>query len=346
MSQPRVAVVGTGQWGQNHARTWARLGALGLICDSDQATIDHVRQAIPGLAAIPSTPSYDHVLDRPDIPAVVLATPAATHFTLARRALLAGKHVLVEKPITLSSADAGTLVRLAADVDRFLMVGHVLEYHPGILKIQEFIQAGRLGRVFRLHSNRLNSGKVRLEENALWSLAPHDVSVFLMLTGQLPTAIQCIGEAHLVTDRPGHYDVTDSHLKFPDGVVGQINVSWLHQYKHHVMSVTGSDGAIVLRDSSPNKELEFYPQQIAFSDDGVPTARQVKPEIIPYDSTQPLEAECRHFLDCLTQGRTPRSDGRDGWRVLRVLELCQASADSDGRRLEVDLTESRVLAAR
>src|SRR5262245_1259534 len=224
-STTKVAVIGSGYWGINHVRNFYQLGALDVVCDTSQSSLKRVSEMLPGTR---TTTDFDAILADQSIKAIVIATPAETHFSLANRALGAGQDVLVETPVTLDAADGKQLVEQATRCGAVLMVGHLLEYHPAVLRLRELITDGELGELRYVYSNRLNLGKVRREENILWSFAPHDLAIILRLVGSLPTFVSASGGAYL---RPGIADVTNTNMEFPTGVRAHIFVSWLHPYK-------------------------------------------------------------------------------------------------------------------
>lgn len=321
---PNIAVLGTGFWGKNLVRNFAALGTLRVVCDADADRLKTIAEQYAGVAA---TMSVADVLTDRTIDAVVIATPAATHVGLAREALLAGKDVFVEKPLALTAGDAASLVELAAEHSRILMVGHLLEYHPAVLKMLEFIRTGKLGKVQHLFSNRLNFGRFRSEENILWSFAPHDVSIFLMFMGEMPTVVHCNGAAFI---NPAIADITTCSFSFPSGVYGKIDVSWLHPFKEHRLAVIGSKGMLVFTDTDVDDKLKFYPHIVDWENGRVPVANPQRAEPIPFDPAEPLAEECAQFLRSVETRVPPRSDGNDGVRVLTVLQACQASLDRGG----------------
>lgn len=314
-SNPSVAVVGVGYWGKNLVRNFHELGALGALCDERSAVEAKYKAQLSGVTFCRD---YEQVLADPSIDAVALATPAVTHFEMAKAALLAGKDVLVEKPLAIDVKHGEELVALAKARGRILMVGHILRYHPAIIRLQELIQSGSLGRIDYLYSNRLNIGKIRTEENILWSFAPHDISVMLALLNEMPTRVSCQGGAYLSHDV---VDVTLSHFDFPSGVQAHIFVSWLHPVKEQKLVVVGSDKMAVFDDTSEHK-LVLYPHKVEWKN-RIPTAVKAEGEIIALDAREPLKAECQHFLDSVASRTAPVSDGNEGLRVLRVLDACQ-----------------------
>lgn len=312
-----IAVIGNGYWGKNLVRNFFQLGALRTVCDGNPALADDARTRYPGIQVCSE---YQDVLNDDAIRGVVLATPAVLHFEMAKRALLAGKEVYVEKPLALNVAEGAQLVDLAARENRILMVGHILQYHPAVRKLKDLIRAGELGRVEYIYSNRLNMGKIRAEENILWSFAPHDISVLLSLLGEVPQSVSCEGGSYLGQDVA---DVTLSQFKFANGVRAHVFVSWLHPFKEQRLVVVGSEKMAVFDDTAAEK-LVLYPHRVEWKD-RVPTAVKAEAVPVPVESGEPLANECREFLECMESRRTPLTDGREGLRVLRVLDACQES---------------------
>ena len=314
-SSVNVAVVGVGYWGKNLVRNFHELGALSALCDAHPLAEDSCKRQYENVRFFTD---FKAVLSDPSIDAVALATPAITHYEMAKAALLAGKDVFVEKPLAIDVKHGEHLVELAAANGRILMVGHILRYHPAILKLQELIQGGVLGKINYLYSNRLNIGKIRTEENILWSFAPHDISVMLSLLNEMPSRVSCQGSAYLNNDVA---DVTLSHFDFPSGVQAHIFVSWLHPVKEQRLVVVGSEKMAVFDDTAEQK-LVLYPHKVEWKN-RVPTAVKANAEAVAIDSREPLRAECQHFLDCIASRTPPVSDGAEGLRVLRVLDACQ-----------------------
>src|SRR5271166_3216872 len=314
-SKKRVAVAGVGYWGKNLVRNFYELGALGALCDSNRSLEEDYKKRYEG---VKFCTNFQEVLSDPSIHAVALATPAVTHYELAKAALEAGKDVLVEKPLAIDVKHGEELVKLAETRGRILMVGHILRYHPAILKLQQLIQDGHLGKINYLYSNRLNIGKIRTEENILWSFAPHDISVILALLNEMPTHVSCKGGAYL---NSGVTDVTLSHFEFPSGVRAHIFVSWLHPIKEQKLVVVGSEKMAVFDDTVEHK-LMLYPHKVEWKN-RIPTAVRAEGEVVALDNREPLRAECQHFLDCVESRTTPVSDGKEGLRVLRVLDAFQ-----------------------
>lgn len=318
----RVGVVGLGHWGPNLARNFAAQGALAALADARPDVLDRLGSKYPGVERFPDLES---LLASAAVDAVAIATPAATHGALTAMALASGKHVFVEKPLCLDLGEARALGAAAKTAGLTLMVGHLLLYHPAFIALSALVRSGRLGRLRYIYSNRLSLGKVRREENALWSFAPHDMSMILALVGALPQRVMTTGGNYLLSHVA---DTTLSHLSFPDGLQAHIFVSWLHPYKDHRLVVVGSDGMATFHDSeAEERKLLYYPHAVGWDGD-LPTMTKAAAEPIPYDEGEPLALECRHFLDCVMARRMPRSDGAESLRVLRVLDACQRSLAS------------------
>ena len=290
MSEPKVGVVGCGRWGKNLVRNFASLGELRTVCDSDPERLAGVKVQYP---TVETTHAYQELLLDGQIKAVVIAAPAVAHAFLVREALEAGKDVFVEKPLALTVADGRAIVALANERKRILMVGHLLRYHPGVLKLKELLDAGALGRIQYVYSNRLNLGAFRTEENILWSFAPHDISAILYLLGERPVDIHVQGGSYLHPDRA---DVTVTTLGFQSGVSGHIFVSWLHPYKEQKLIVVGDRGMAVFDDVVSERKLTLYRHAVEWKG-RVPVPRREDAEDVPFPSGEPLRAECSHFSD-------------------------------------------------
>ena len=326
---PDVALVGYGYWGRNLARNLHQLGAMREVCDRRPQALQEVRAAYPGVRTIARASA---VLADEGVQAVVVAAPAAQHYRLARAALLAGKDVFVEKPLALRLGEARELVDLARARRRILMVGHLLEYHPAIRKLKELVDAGELGDLHHIYSNRLNLGKVRREENILWSFAPHDVSVILLLLGRMPREAMTAGQHYLQHQIA---DVTMTWLTFPGRTRAHIFVSWLHPYKEQRLVVVGSRRMAVFDDVATEGKLKLYDQGIEWKQGAAPVIRRTAEATLFFPETEPLREELRHFLGCVRTRRAPQTDGRNGLRVLRVLDACQRSLAAGGRPVKV-----------
>lgn len=317
MNNQKIAVIGCGYWGKNLVRNFHALNALGAVCDTSQENIDKIKSLHPDCAVR----SLDEILSDPKIGGVAIATPAETHNFFLRKALNAGKDVFVEKPLCLSPTEGEELIELARKKERILMVGHLLWYHPAVLALQKMIRAGELGRIHYIYSNRLNFGKIRREENILWSFAPHDISVILGLLGEMPDAVQAQGGNYLHQQIA---DITVSMLSFPSGVKAHIFVSWLHPSKEQKLIVVGDKKMAVFDDVEVRDKLRLYPHKINWKNN-IPIPNKAEAVSVPIDATEPLYAECLHFLECMKNRTEPRTDGREGLRVLTVLQQCQAA---------------------
>jgi UDP-2-acetamido-3-amino-2,3-dideoxy-glucuronate N-acetyltransferase len=319
----RIACVGAGYWGKNLVRNFSRLGVLDLICDADTTLRNSFQKDYPDVRFCCS---FSEVLSSATIDAVAIATPAEKHFTLAREALLADKHVFVEKPLALRVEEGEELIAVAKERGKTLMVGHILEYHPVVLKLKELIDSGELGRINYIYSNRLNLGKVRTEENILWSFAPHDISVLLMLLGEMPQSVTALGGCYLHHDIA---DVTMSTLSFPSNVKAHIFVSWLHPYKEQKLVVVGDRKMAVFDDTAPHDKLLLYDEGIDWIN-RMPVPRKKSPTKVTVTSAEPLREECSHFLESIAFGTHPKTDGESALRVLKILNACEISLAGNG----------------
>lgn len=313
-----IAHIGLGYWGKNILRNLHELGTLHTACDQDLAVIEERKKQFPDVRY---TTSMEDILKDPEIKAVSIAAPAALHYRLAKECLLAGKDVYVEKPLALNLAQGEELVEIAGREDRVLMVGHILQYHPAVVKLKQLITDGVLGRIEYIYSNRLNIGKLRTEENILWSFAPHDISVILMLFGEEPASVAAQGGDYL---NKGIYDTTLTLLEFAGGAKGHIFVSWLHPFKEQKLVVVGSQAMAVFDDVSKEK-LFLYPHQIEWKEGRIPVAHKADFQVVPVGPGEPLRLELEHFAQCVRQRERPLTDGREGLRVLKVLEAAEAS---------------------
>jgi UDP-2-acetamido-3-amino-2,3-dideoxy-glucuronate N-acetyltransferase len=328
-ARPNVAVVGCGYWGKNLVRNFSQLGALRIICDSDSNSLQRQGSLYPNVEL---ADSFANVLADPAVDAVVLATPAARHYEQVKQALNAGKHVFVEKPLALHHGEGAELVRLAAERNAILMVGHILEYHPAVALLKQIIQRGELGDVLYLYSNRLNLGKVRQEENILWSFAPHDISVICSLLGAQPIEVSASGGSYLQT---GIADVTITNLTFAAGVRAHIFVSWLHPYKEQKLVVVGDRKMAVFDDTAREGKLKIYDKGIEWRS-GQPVPRQTSETTLFFEELEPLRLECEHFLTCIQERQQPLTGGESALTVLKVLEGCQISLERGGSSVRLD----------
>jgi predicted dehydrogenase len=322
----RVAVAGLGYWGPNLARNFAAIPGCELrwLCDASEEARTKVGQSHPSAQL---TGDLQEVLADPDLDAVVLATPVPTHADLAVAVAQAGKHCFVEKPLATSAADAQRAVAAAEQAGRILMVGHLLEYHPAVERLKDLIDSEELGNLYYIYGNRLNLGKLRADENALWSLGAHDVSVALYLIGEEPVECEAKGAAYV---REGVQDVVFCFLRFPSGAVAHLHLSWLDPHKERRITVVGSrrmatfddmliEGKLTVYDKGFDEDTRSWGEYIARSGD-------IFSPRIP--NREPLRLECEHFVECVRTGTTPRSDGYSGLRVVRVLEQLQQSLEA------------------
>ena len=334
---PRIAVIGCGYWGKNLVRNFHDLGALSAICDKDPMVLAEFQKIYQG---IPVFQDLDNLLDDSfsQVDAIVISTPSETHYHLSKRCLLAGKHVFVEKPLALTEQEGREIIQIAEKNKLTLMVGHILQYHGAVIKLKELIDSGELGKIQYLYSNRLNIGKIRTEENILWSFAPHDISVILMLLREMPNAVYATGGAYLQEQIP---DTTLTTLDFHSGVKAHIFVSWLHPFKEQKLIVVGDKKMAVFDDLSQEK-LKLFPHKIQWLQ-RAPVAAKAEAEVVKLEMEEPLKAECKHFLDCVANGQPPKTDGREGLRVLQVLEASQRSLNENGRKIELERTAIPIL---
>ena len=322
-NHPAVGVVGCGYWGKNLVRNFHELGSLKAIYDVDPRQLETARQKYD----TPTCDSYQKMLDDAGLQGVVIAAPAAQHYTLAKQALDAGKDVFVEKPLALHVEEAEELTRRAEQCGRILMVGHLLQYHPAIRKLKLLIREGVLGKVQYIHSSRLNFGKLRTEENILWSFAPHDISAILYLLEEEPVLIAAHGGNYLNAQIA---DVTLSSCRFASGVTAHIFVSWLHPFKEQKLVIVGDRQMAVFDDTQPQHKLLLYPHQVDWIDRR-PVARCSEGKEVPLSGDEPLRLECEHFLKCIATRQNPDTDGNNGVRVLRILNASERSLKNNGQ---------------
>jgi UDP-2-acetamido-3-amino-2,3-dideoxy-glucuronate N-acetyltransferase len=338
-NQIAVAVIGSGYWGKNLVRNFYQLGVLKTICDGAPRVREEMAKTYPDVSV---TGDIDGIMKDEDIQCVVIAAPAVHHFGLAEKALKAGKHVFVEKPLSLNHTDGEKLVRLAADQGRILFVGHILNYHAAVIRLKEMIRAGKIGRLQYIYSRRLSLGKIRREENILWSFAPHDISIILSLTGEEPSYVDSVGSNFL---HARIADVTMTNLKFPSGIGAHIFVSWLNPYKEQKLVIVGSSGMFVFDDTEPvETKLVLYPHTINWQN-GLPVPN--KAESVPIDIKdiweEPLKAECKAFLAAVEAGIKPLTSGEEGLKVLKVLEISQRSLEQKEKGSHTDTASAPVI---
>ncbi len=324
----RIGIVGLGYWGPNLARNLSALDGCDLAwcCDSNAASREKWSQTYPEATF---TPHFDELLEDSELDAIAITTPVPTHAELAQRALGAGKHVFVEKPLAQDTASAERVASLAEERGLVLMAGHLLCYHPAVRQLAELIEKRDLGDVYYLYSQRVNLGKLRADENALWSLGAHDVSVLLELADGNPTEVSARGEAYV---REGVEDVVFAYIRFDTGLAAHLHLSWLDPHKMRKITVVGSDRMATFDDMKLEGKLTiwdkgFDPRADAIGEFSVRSGDVWSPAVLPHE---PLRLECEHFVDCVTTGKRPRTDGPAGVRVVRVLEALQASLEASG----------------
>jgi predicted dehydrogenase/acetyltransferase-like isoleucine patch superfamily enzyme len=328
-NNPSIAVLGAGNWGKNLIRNFFELNALKVICDKDDVSLKQMRKLYP---SCDFSTSLADVLSRDDISGIVVATPAETHFQLAQKVLQSGKHVFVEKPLTLSGKDATELIALAQKKNLVLMVGHLLQYHPAFVKLKQMAQEGKLGRINYIYSHRLNLGKIRREENILWSFAPHDISMIIALAGEEPESVIATGGNYL---HKNIADVTTTHLEFSSGLKAHVFVSWLHPFKDQKLVVVGDQKMAVFDDTlSWEEKLLIYPHHVNW-ENNIPVPTRGVPERISIPYAEPLKVECEHFLDCIEKGKQALTNGEEGLRVLKILNASEHSLNENGLRINL-----------
>ena len=317
---PRVAAIGCGHWGKNIARNFSRLGALHAVCDSNPVAAFKLASDF----GVPARSLAD-VLSDPGCDAIALASPAAMHGEHVRHALSAGKHVFVEKPLALNVSDGRDLARLARKKSRVLMVGHLLRYHPHVLKLIDLVREGRLGQIRRIFARRQSPGRLRSEEDVLWSFAPHDLSLILAIVGEMPRRVWAEGSAILI---PSVLDMATIHMKFATGIAARVHVSWLNPYKEQKFTVVGSAATAIFDDRADwADKLLLYQHDIVFRD-GRPWAVNTEPTRFCLEHREPLHEECAHFLHAVSTGASPRTDSDEALAVLSILDAATRSLDT------------------
>lgn len=326
-----IACIGNGNWGRNLVRTFDSLEAANLCycCDKDEKKLKLMKTLYPNIKT--STEVFEILSDK-NVEAVVIASSSSTHYPIAKEALLSGKHVYVEKPISLNARHAQELIDIAKDKNKKLMVGHLMEYHPGVKKLRELIDSGDLGEIYYIYSQRVNLGVVRTDENALWSFGPHDISIILYLLRQTPVDISARGACYLQRDIQ---DVVFVDLRFKGGIMAQIQLSWLDPHKMRKTTIVGSKKMVVLDDMETSEKVKIYDKGVQakrnYESYGEYLTLRFGDILIPkIDMAEPLKLECQHFLDCIKNDLAPQTDGENGLRVVRVLEAAQKSMEQDG----------------
>jgi UDP-2-acetamido-3-amino-2,3-dideoxy-glucuronate N-acetyltransferase len=322
-----VALVGIGYWGPNLLKTFISLPQVNLraVCDANKIILDKFRPVYPGIKFVTD---FKSVVEDTNIDAVAISTPAITHYEIAKAALLYQKDVFVEKPITLKIEEAKDLVKIAQNNKRIIMVGHLLEYHPAVLKLKSLIDRKTLGEIYYLESRRLNLGKIRREENVIWSLATHDIATMIFLLGKMPLSVEATGTSYI---QKQVQDLAFITLYFPKAVLGHINVNWLSPRKIREITVVGSHKMAIFDDMENEEKLKIwnqYREKERFVDYNIlPKLKFGSISIPKIKMEEPLKLECEHFIECIKSRKDPRSDGRDGLRVLKVLRAAQESLE-------------------
>ncbi|MCF8369886.1 MAG: Gfo/Idh/MocA family oxidoreductase [Bacteroidales bacterium] len=315
--QKQIGLIGAGAWGKNHLRNLYNLGVLNTVLETSDAISKQRKVDFPDTNYVKE---LDVFLNISEIKGIVIAAPAELHYQLTKKCLLAGKDVLVEKPLALNVEQGEELVKIAAENKRVLMVGHILQYHSAVIKLKEMIDKGELGKIRYIYSNRLNIGKLRTEENVLWSFAPHDISLIVMfMDGEEPSRVEAHGGSYINSNI---YDTTMTTVEFNNGVKGHVFVSWLHPFKEQKLVVVGSEKMVVFDDLSKEK-LFIYPHKITWEKGKIPVAHKEEFITLDIELKQPLEEELKHFVHCVETRETPKTDGKEGLTVLKVLEQAQ-----------------------
>ncbi|MCH1483298.1 MAG: Gfo/Idh/MocA family oxidoreductase [Alphaproteobacteria bacterium] len=332
----RTGLIGCGMWGRNLARNLSQLGALASVADRDAENATAFADEFGGKAD-----SIDAVLEQHDLDGIIIATPAFTHADLACRALAAGRHVYVEKPLAMSLDEANRIAAAARDARRVVMVGHLIRYHQAFITLQQEIASGRIGKVQHVMANRLAMGRIRSNESVIHDLCPHDTSLLLALMGEEPTSVSCAGASHIT---PGIVDHVSAMFAFSDERTAAMNISWISPYKEHRLTVIGSSGSIVFDDSRPWAEkLTLFRDDIQPQGDGFAISRS-EPVFLPVDESEPLKQEVASFIDCCNTGKVPPTDLTEALAVQRVLEQMHMSISSYGRTDSLTATKETVTA--
>ena len=339
----RIGVLGCGHWGPNHIRVFSSMRRAGarmvVAADRDEVRREHIGSLYPWVRV---EQEAEAVLDDPEVDAIIVATPVHTHYPFARQALLKGKHVLVEKPFVTEVEQARELIELARRAGRVLMVGHTFEYAAAVNQIRTMLVEDKLGDILYIRSERVNLGLFQKDINVLWDLAPHDVSILLYILGRMPTHVTAFGSAHVTK---GVEDVVILSLEFSPALMANIIVSWLDPRKVREMTIVGERKMLVYDDISPNEKVRVYDRGVngpkhydsfgefqysyRYGDIVTPMLKE----------SEPLAAECAHFLECIRTGATPRSSGETGLNVVRVLAAGQKSLRGDLMRISLDQPE-------
>lgn len=334
---PRIAIIGCGYWGPNYIRAFNETlpGSVEVVCDSDRARLERVKSTFPFARGVPD---YHDILEDPRVDAVCVSTPATTHHQIAGDCLLHGKHVLVEKPMALNVKDGEDLVNVAGRMKKVLMVGHVYLYHPAVSKIKELLSSGEFGELYYAYSVRTGLGPIRNDTNAMWDLAPHDVSMFLYLLGEMPHTVTATGGSHL---QKGIEDVVLLSMEFPKRRFAYVHVSWLDPHKLRRLTIVGRDKMILFEDTNPNEKLKVFSQSVSTRETASYGEFMLQASggdvFAPWlDSTEPLKNECKAFIDSTRGESSPLTDGAHGLQVVRVLEAASKSLKDGGLTVSVE----------
>jgi predicted dehydrogenase len=317
----KLGFIGAGNWGTNLIRNFYKIITVKnvIVCDIDRKKISKIEYEYPGIKV---TENINSILKNKNISAVVIASPAETHYKIAKKSLLSGKHVFVEKPITLTVKEAEELIKIAEDKNLILMVDHILTYHPAVLKLRELIKDGALGEIYYIYSQRVNLGVIRSNENALWSLGPHDVSLYLYLLGEDPDCISATGDVYI--QKENHIeDTVFLHLHFPSGVDAHAHLSWLDPHKIRRLTVVGSKKMAVFDDMEPRNKLMIFDRGAEWTEEGGVGVRYGDIYIPNIPLQEPLVVVCKHFLECIKNNKKPLSDGHEGLKVIRILDKAE-----------------------
>ena len=323
MGQIKICVIGAGGWGKNHIRTLSELQALGGVVEADPHQRNKIIELYPNVNCLNSIEDAF----KTDFDGFVVATPPITHVKLAEQILIQKKPVLVEKPLTLSINDGEDLQILVENMNGKLMVGHLMLFHPAIIKMKTMIQNGMLGELQYIYSNRLNLGIVRKEENVFWSFAPHDISLFQFFTESFPVDVQSSGGAFI---QKNIHDTTMTYLKYPNGVQGHIYVSWLHPFKEHRVVIIGSKGSLHFEDAKENKPLLYYEKSKNGNSD-LYSIENKPSKIIDYESTLPLTNELKYFIDVIQGKSINKATLNEGIDVVKILEMATESLEHNNK---------------
>ena len=336
MSNAKIAVTGIGNWGKHLVRNYFELGVLDTCCDVD---MDKLEKAKKMYALRNITVNFEDLIRDPEINAIVIAAPAVDHYRLAKASLEAGKATYVEKPMALKAEHCLELVKIAEEKDIVLMVGHLMLYHPALLQIKKYIDSGELGEIYYAYGTRVNLGTVRKDENSLWSFAPHDISMLLYLFDSEVENVSARGQSYL---QKGLEDVVFLSLYFKDKKMAQIQISWLDPHKERKLTIVGSRKMLVFDDVQSVEKIKIYDKGFdreegaSFDSYGDYLTLRAGDIHLPYvKMSEPLRAECTHFLECVRTGKTPLTDGRNGLEVVRILEKAQESLTNNGRPVAV-----------